>query len=126
MLSVLHTAGYDRVHLISNVSSTRCHWVYVGLHLQVGMVEIYDSLHLQTAQSTLSVALCQEFEAADLATPRVLLLDGPAQEQGLDCFGFAALALCCSQHDRPIRFTAGEALQCRAWVASILVEAGAP
>eukprot|EP00961_Rhodomonas_salina_P082174 1105146-Rhodomonas_salina.1 len=30
MLSVLHSVGYDRVHLISNVSSTGCHWVYVG------------------------------------------------------------------------------------------------
>eukprot|EP00961_Rhodomonas_salina_P269692 3643584-Rhodomonas_salina.1 len=53
-------------------------------------------------------------------------MDGPTQTQGLDCFGFAALALCCRLHDRPIRFTAGEALQCREWVASILVETGAP
>eukprot|EP00961_Rhodomonas_salina_P050166 673848-Rhodomonas_salina.1 len=33
-LSALHSAGYNRVHLISNVSSTGCHWVYVGIHLQ--------------------------------------------------------------------------------------------
>eukprot|EP00961_Rhodomonas_salina_P099697 1340752-Rhodomonas_salina.1 len=26
ILSALHSAGYNRVHLISNVSSTGCHW----------------------------------------------------------------------------------------------------
>eukprot|EP00961_Rhodomonas_salina_P101500 1365845-Rhodomonas_salina.1 len=63
-------------------------------------------MHMQTAQSTLSAALYQEFHAAHLMAPRLLFLDGPKQVQGLDCFGFAALALCCRKHDRPIRFTA--------------------
>eukprot|EP00961_Rhodomonas_salina_P139968 1883573-Rhodomonas_salina.1 len=83
-------------------------------------------MRMQTAQSTLSAALRREYHAAALPTLRLLFLDGPKQTQGLDCFGFAALALCCRKHDRLILFDTTEALLFRDWVALLLVETGAP
>eukprot|EP00961_Rhodomonas_salina_P265921 3594610-Rhodomonas_salina.2 len=100
--------------------------VLVGLHLRFGIVEVYDSMRMQTAQSTLSTALRREYQEANLPTPHLLFLDGPAQVQGLDCFGFAVLALCCRKHDRLIRFDTTEALRYRDWVALLLVKTGAP